>query len=335
MITSVCINNYKCIENAEFQLKPLTIVTGLNSTGKSTFLQSILLPQMPSMNNKIGNLSADFDVAKCKFIKKDRIKIKVDYDNGDFSTAEISANEQTFENTSGQISYGKGLYYLAANRNIGNSIVVRPFVDGRVDVSDGLGSFVVYVEEKANQVEPALRRYEESDTLQAQVNYWLAYITGQSVELTADKVTEELMVLKFKSDGIPNILPSNMGTGVSFLAEVLITCLRAKSGDVVLIENPEIHLHPAAQAKIGEFLAFVANAGVQLVIETHCEHLINRVQYAVYKQELEHDQVVIYYKSTATTPFEKLELQRGGMYKTNFPKGFYDATLDEMSEMYG
>lgn len=335
MIKNVQIKNYKCIDKANIDLKPLTIITGLNSTGKSTLLQSILMPEMLIIQRTIANLSSDFDVIKCKYIKENTVTLTVQYDDDRTKTSSImpSSHETIFFNDS--ISYGKGIYYLAANRSIGNSIVVRPFSDDRIDLSDGLGAFIVFEQEKTQQVEPKLRRYEDSDTLQAQVNYWLAYITGQRVEMTSDKVSDELMVLKYKSDGIPNILPSNLGTGVTFLAEVLITCLRAKYGNVILIENPEIHLHPAAQTKLGEFFAFVANAGIQLIIETHCEHLINRVQYAIYKQELEHDKMVILYKKKITEPFEMIDLNRNGMFSKEFPEGFYDATLKEMTEIYG
>lgn len=127
---------------------------------------------------------------------------------------------------------------------------------------------------------------ENSFTLAAQLNYWQSYILGLKLELKTEKRNEQTVEVKYNSDNIPGILPTQLGAGVSYLAKVLILCLRSNPGDVVMIENPEIHLHPAAQSRLGDFFAFIANAGIQLIIETHCDHLINKLQYLVFKRHL-------------------------------------------------
>ena len=99
-----------------------------------------------------------------------------------------------------------------------------------------------------------------------------------------------------KSDGLGNISPFQLGAGVSYLTKMLIMCLRAKKNDVILIENPEIHLHPASQAKVGEFLAFIVRAGIRVIIETHCEHLIyiRSVMRFIKKRFLKDDVTILY-----------------------------------------
>ena len=67
-----------------------------------------------------------------------------------------------------------------------------------------------------------------------------------------------------------------------------LTGLIAKKGCYFIVENPEAHLHPAAQSKIGRFLAMVANAGVNVIIETHSDHIINGIQIAVRKRNRKH-----------------------------------------------
>lgn len=336
MIKNVHIENYKCFDEADIALKPLTIVTGLNSTGKSTLIQSILLPEMEGRNYRIGGISTHYAAIKCKYSKKDSIIIRVDYEEGTKEAKFAQNNEEPLfplNNAGCKTTYGKGLYYLAANRNIGDTCHLLPLVNGEADLSDGLNVFNIFELEKNNPVIPELRRYVESDTLQAQLNYWLSFVTQQQIEFQTEKVTEQLLVLKYKSDGIPNIAPSNIGTGVTFLAEVLVTCLRAHKGDVILLENPEIHLHPSAQAKLGAFLVFIAHAGIQVIAETHCEHLIDWVQYAVYDHEIDPTDVTILYKSSIVDPFQVIPIQVGGKFGVAFPEGFFDATLKELITM--
>ena len=107
----------------------------------------------------------------------------------------------------------------------------------------------------------------------------------------------------------------------------------AKKNDVILIENPEIHLHPASQAKVGEFLAFIVRAGIQVIIETHCEHLIYKVGYEIYKKRFLKDDVTILYKEGIQNPFIVLGFKEDGKFTRDFPEGFFDATLAELLEM--
>lgn len=340
MIQKIKIENYKCIDKCEFDLKPLTIITGLNSTGKSTLLQAILQPEASQVNSKKDIISTSFDVIKCKYIKQGTVQISTIYENGEKNVSIFLPKpngvlrESSITVDDHLPLYGKGLYYLSANRIIDNTIPgAHPDNEGRWDFSNGLSIFSCYEMEKSLPVFENLRKSPISDTLQGQVNYWLENITGQQIELVSEKVTEELIILKYNSDGIPDILPSNLGTGVTYLAEVLIACLRAKMGDVILIENPEIHLHPQAQAKLGEFFAFIAKAGIQVIVETHCEHMINRVQYEVYKKKLSHKDVAIFYKDSIRGPFQVIPLKDSGFFAVEFPEGFYDATLKELIAM--
>lgn len=69
--------------------------------------------------------------------------------------------------------------------------------------------------------------------------------------------------------------PSHVGTGVSYIASVIVSALSCKKGSLFIIENPEIHLHPGAQSKLLEFLSFLAAKGLQIIVETHSDHIFN------------------------------------------------------------
>ena len=116
------------------------------------------------------------------------------------------------------------------------------------------------------------------------------------------------------------------------------TNLSAKKGNIIIIENPEIHLHPKSQAMLGEFFAFIASKGIQLIIETHNDHIINKIRYGVFKGNLQAKDVIIYYRGLKDKRSEKIEITPEGFFKREngdygFPEGFYDATLKEIYEI--
>ena len=116
--------------------------------------------------------------------------------------------------------------------------------------------------------------------------------------------------------------------------------MSAKKGNIIIIENPEIHLHPKSQARLGEFFAFIASKGIQLIIETHNDHILNKVAYEIFKGNLSKDDVIIHYFSL---PYKKRTLyfnDKGNFVnkqgkETQFPEGFFDATLKEIFEING
>ena len=74
--------------------------------------------------------------------------------------------------------------------------------------------------------------------------------------------------------------PTNMGFGVSYALPVITAGLLAPAGSLLVVENPEAHLHPAGQSRVGRFLAHLAASGVQVVAETHSDHVLNGVRLA-------------------------------------------------------
>ena len=89
--------------------------------------------------------------------------------------------------------------------------------------------------------------------------------------------------------------PVHVGFGLTQVLPIVIAALSAGKGDLLLIENPEVHLHPAGQAHMGQFLAEVAQAGVQVVIETHSDHVLNGIRRSVKAGWLNPEQVAIHF----------------------------------------
>lgn len=87
----------------------------------------------------------------------------------------------------------------------------------------------------------------------------------------------------------------NVGFGISYVAPVIVSLLKAKSGDLVIIENPEAHLHPRGQRKMGELIAKAASGGAQIILETHSDHILNGIRLSVKNRTISTNDVRLNY----------------------------------------
>lgn len=139
-----------------------------------------------------------------------------------------------------------------------------------------------------------------TNSLLDQVNYWLNYIVGTMLQINDLKKTNYLQVKYNNNQGNINLdaaycRPINVGAGISYMVSVLITCLASGPNDIILIENPEIHLHPKAQSRVGEFLHHVSKAGRQLFVETHSDHIFNSIRVGVAQNKICQEDVKVYF----------------------------------------
>lgn len=337
MLKNIEINNFKCFESESIDLKPLTLITGTNSSGKSTLIQAILLSgdhedlELKKYLSELGS----FDELKNKHINPREFSFKVTFLDDTLHTSIVSKESDITPSVTKLLSYPSVVTYLSANRSSLDEINSLSTImkDERKLGIDGK-YIISYYEKFKNELVQANLVSDGSvlQTLEGQVNYWLKKITDNDYELNTEKVSSSKVKAFYKSDGLA-FKPANIGVGVGYLSTIIITCLSAKSGNVI-IENPEIHLHPKAQAKLAEFFVFIASKGIQLIIETHNDHLINKTRYEVFNKKINHDDVIIHYKNSRQ-PFEKITISPKGMFvdkngENSFPKGFYDATLSEI-----
>ncbi len=75
--------------------------------------------------------------------------------------------------------------------------------------------------------------------------------------------------------------PMNVGFGLTHSLPIFVALLSRQAGSIVLIENPESHLHPKAQVEMGRFISKAASLGVQIVVETHSDHILNGIRLSV------------------------------------------------------
>lgn len=129
---------------------------------------------------------------------------------------------------------------------------------------------------------------------------------------------------------------TSVGVGVSQLLPVIVLCLLAQPGELVLLEQPELHLHPAPQQVLGDFLLGVAESGRQLLVETHSEYLVNRLRLRIAQDEFDEtgDLVQIWYarRDEGNTEFGSLQANRFGSFE-EWPEGFFDQAPREAEEI--
>lgn len=118
----------------------------------------------------------------------------------------------------------------------------------------------------------------ESRELSSALDYWLREMGLADSASVADwgRFGVALQVRPTELESSVDL--TAVGVGVSQVLPVLMVCLRAKPGDIVVLEQPELHLHPALQMKLADFLLACTRSGRQLIVETHSEHLVNRLR---------------------------------------------------------
>lgn len=131
--------------------------------------------------------------------------------------------------------------------------------------------------------------------------------------------------------------PIHVGFGLTQVLPIVIAALSAAKGDILLIENPEVHLHPAGQALMGQFLAEVARAGVQVIVETHSDHVLNGIRRSVKGKRIKPDQVAIHFfrprsKDMAQVTSPQLDIS-GNL--DIWPEGFFDQFDKDMNYFAG
>lgn len=174
---------------------------------------------------------------------------------------------------------------------------------------------------------PALTLGSEPPTLLKQVEARMRqFFPGTSLTVQQIPQTNIVTLGLRTSDATDFHRPVNVGFGLTQVLPIIVASLSAEAGDLLLIENPEVHLHPAGQALMGRFLTEVAASGVQVLVETHSDHVLNGIRRAVKGAVIPPDQIALHFfkprdeaGEQVTTPI----LDASGNID-HWPSGFFD-----------
>lgn len=349
MIKKLIVNNLKSINHIEIPCANLNLYVGTNSSGKSTILQALLLfAQNTSVNQ---GLSGDFvtlgtyDESKCIYSGKQNIEVSVENNVGNSASIQFEKRDKGYafrmllddESIANTFDYEKRkIQYLSCHR-IGPQNLYKK----NMNMEDYIGSDGSYAISYLNLhatdlVDEKMCKNVQDYTLLGQVNWWLNYIVGAEVSTEEIVGADVIKAAYSMGDGI-QIRPQNVGSGISYLVSVIIMCLASVDDSIIVLENPEIHLHPTAQSKVCDFLNFISKHNRQLFVETHSDHIFNGFRAGIATNKMDKDDVNIYFVSlndTHTTDVELVEIGRFGRIE-NQRKDLFDQFDIDMNKMIG
>ncbi len=126
-----------------------------------------------------------------------------------------------------------------------------------------------------------------------------------------------------------------MGFGISQVLPVLTLCYHVPEGSTIILEQPEIHLHPAVQSGLADvFIDVIKNRGVQIILESHSEHLLHRLQRRIAEEQLTPDDVALYFTKIedGESKLDELDVDPYGNIR-NWPQNFFGDEMGDLAAM--
>jgi predicted ATPase len=363
MITSLHLLNFKPFANQLLEFKKLTLFSGLNSTGKSSVMQSLLLLRQSyqqgllpekglALNGDFVNIGTAQD-ALFEGAKEDLIGFEIVLENNSKAVwcfkydREVDVLSIDSEPVSSEVYksnlFGNKFHYLQAER-----IGPRPFNEmsdyqvrqlGQLGIKGEYAAhFLAINGQKAipnsSLSHPEVKLKTQRDLSLAksmdlidQVEAWMGEISpGTRLKIDA-KSDVDLMSFQYSYGDSNPYRATNVGFGISYTLPIIVAALASTPGTIILIENPEAHLHPKGQVKMGQLLALAASGGVQVVIETHSDHVLNGIRLAVHGGKLDPKDVQLHYfqrqNKEGQTDVVSPKIDRNGRIN-RWPDGFFD-----------
>lgn len=375
MLNSLSLRQFKCFEHLPLRLANLTMLSGGNASGKSSVLQALVLLQqtmrehewsprlilngesiklgtvtdvVDKVNGRRGfEIGVSDDISSYHWMfsgERDDMSMAVDtvrIDGTEHSSPQTLQCLLPYSSREGVPSVARrirNLTYITAER-VGprefyrledplNAAVVGPTGEHAVSILHS-GSTEPVIEGLVLKDVPPTRLHQVGARMQQ-------FFPGCSLVVQAVPNTNAVTLGLRTSDDTDFHRPIHVGFGLTQVLPIIVAALSAAVDDIILIENPEVHLHPAGQALMGTFLAEVANAGVQVIIETHSDHVLNGIRRAV-KAGLPPEKVALYFfcpRGNGGNQVENPHLDSSGNLD-NWPKGFFDQFDKDMNYFAG
>lgn len=362
MLEAVSIRNLKACKSLDIRLSQLNVLAGLNSSGKSSVLQSLALlrqsysrplPSGLTLNGDWASLGTGKD-ALHEDAESDELSIGITEDSRAYEwVCRCPANAYVLpfikQPTQVPEFINRPFQYLAADRI--TPATMYPYAPQHIRDAGELGLGGEYTADflarnRGLDVREQRRirgsRAAPTPTLFDQAAAWLQHLSP-GVTLDAQELpgTDNVRLAYQYTGRKRNVKsaefrPTNVGFGLTYVLPIIVSCLVARPGATLLLENPEAHLHPQGQVALGTLLAQAAGDGVQIVVETHSDHVLNGLRLAVKRGTLAATSVAIHYFSriveTGAVKVQSPVVQSNGRLSF-WPEGFFDQwdkSLDEL-----
>lgn len=358
MIRKLRLQNFKRFEDQSLDLGNLTLLSGLNGMGKSSVLQSLLLLRQShqqgllqdtglALNGDLVNVGTAED-ALFEGANQDTIGFFLSFDNSSDRGTEsfwqfkydteseilglvtCSVCPETYQSN----LFGDDFQYLQAER-LGprTSFAMSDFQVRQHRQLGTMGEYTAHFLSAFRDTEipnPALNHPKaKSLNLLSQVEAWLGEISPGTKVTILDNPGIDLVSLRYSYGLSKQYRATNVGFGITYTLPVITAILSAKPGALLLLENPEAHLHPRGQARMGHLLAEAAAQDVQIILETHSDHVLNGIRLAVHSGKLDPEALQLHFFQGRESPEGTLSevvspnMNRSGRID-RWPDGFFD-----------
>jgi predicted ATPase len=358
MINKITLSGFKCFRSQEIEFGDLTVLAGLNNSGKSTIIQSIRMcvAACHEKSPYIDGYGGYSELRSGLVDANSPVELTIQNSNAE----EFSL----FLTPDGHKVVGSFVLpvtqYVSADR-FGPRVSLPLLSDDVDEITVGhLGQYSAHYASifENTMVAPLLRNQESaSNTLKHQLVKWVSEISP-GVRLDFD------VLRKYDSStlAVDGNRPTNSGFGISYTLPIILCLLTmtgnigtddsvsrvlqwykilAEKGGLLLIENPEAHLHPQGQTRMGQLVAAAASLGLQIIVETHSDHFLDGIRLAVkngYGPNFERVKIGFFSKQAdGSSELTKVALREDGKLD-HWPKGFFDQfsiNLRELSKRNG
>ncbi|MFW0758319.1 AAA family ATPase [Pseudomonas sp. H11T01] len=306
MLKTLHVKNVKCFSDTHFNFSPMTVFAGANSAGKSTALQCLLLLRQSfkpeqSTGQVLAMMGELFSVGHAKDLinhtpKGEALEIEVDDTvfSADLKGVDMEAYHIELDSPTSldHPLFNADFNYLSALR-LAPQISYDVNYDSKIFDVGIYGQFAVAeLMRRGGRAAPNQRLAKkvcagigDGEHEQREINLEIAFKEAMktispdfnivvSSHTGLDKVSNT-----FASQGTAQaVRPVNTGFGISYVMPIIVAALCTSEGGFLLVENPEVHLHPAAQSVLAGFLTQAAVCGIQVILETHSDHIINGIR---------------------------------------------------------
>ncbi len=377
MLTNLTIKNFKLHNETYLKLGGLVVLTGMNGMGKSSVIQSLLLLRQSLLSNDLSegmNLNGELfsagmtDDIRGQESNSETLDISFSFEgqksldfsfqypsNISYSTMLLGekSNVTSKEVLSRYSLFNNNFQYISAFRLGPQSSYKRntSSVKHRQQISKEYGQceYVVHYLDEFKDEEIPIKELASLKTdmyypdfrLKTQVELWLREISP-NIKINIEHASEELK-LKYRFDREGEFKTNefsaiNTGFGVTYALPILVAILSARKDSLIIIENPESHIHPGGQAALMQLISKAVANGVQVVIETHSDHIVNGALVAVKQKMISPEQLSVYYfdrdEEKHTAIAHHLDVSPTGRIK-NPPKGFFDQMRMDLRVLVG
>jgi predicted ATPase len=381
MINNLILKNFKSHKHTDIKFENLTVLCGINGVGKSSLVQSLLLIRESYINDgnfeildlksnsvKIGTLNDaiyefgdndGFEV-NIEFSFNNKINLKYDAlseNEKAKSFVKLNKKDSKIDN---EFKYNKmslfnsNFQYISAARLGPQEQYPKDDkiidIDNQISKVEGMAEYFVHFLDKNRNIdvlhELCVLNNQYKD-LYTQVVLWEKYIfNGANTEV--QDLGKLGYMLKYSFSNSNNKTSSfdakNVGFGLTYTLPILVAILSSKKDGIVIIENPESHLHPSGISRLTELICAASQVGIQIIIETHSDHVINGILVQSKYFEDNHgnkgicnDNISIYqidreeheHCSIAT----KINVENDGRI-FNKPIGFFDQITNDLRELF-